>query len=309
MNDSYGRHINYARISLTDICNLKCEYCSQGSSKKQNISTYFYENLIDVLDSLGIEKIRFTGGEPLLNPSIVELIKFTGQKQNIKDIGITTNAILLDTYIDDLILHGLNRVNISLDTIDRQKYLELTGKDVVQKVLNNIILAKEKGLNVKINTVLLKGITDININQFLEFGYENDIEIRFIELMPIGDNIEYYNNKYLSSNELISALNCYKLDIKKNDVVSYYKYENKYVFGVISPISNHFCNSCNRIRITSNGNLRLCLHSDNEIELLKHKDDKLMLYNIINENIITKPEKHLINEHNFAKTNMVQIGG
>lgn len=309
MNDSFNRNINYARISLTNLCNLNCQYCSKNNGEKQNISTFFYKNLIDVLDEIGIEKIRFTGGEPLLNSNIVELVKYTAKKQNVKDICITTNAILLDKYIDDLVKYKLNRINISLDTIDSKKYFEITGKNLKDKVLENIKLAKNKGLKVKINSVLLKGLTIENIEEFLEFGYQNNIQIRFIELMPIGNNIDYYSDKYLNSNDIISKLDCYELDIYKNDVVTYFRYKDKYDFGIISPISNHFCNTCNRIRITSSGNLRLCLHSDNEIDLLSYKNDKDMLYKIISDNIKKKPEKHLINQKEFAKTNMIQIGG
>ncbi len=205
--------------------------------------------------------------------------------------------------------NGLSRINVSLDTIDREKYQQLTGQDLIEKVLDNIKLAKSKGIEVKVNAVLLKGVTDLEIHKFLDFGYENDIEIRFIELMPIGDNVDYYNSKYLSSNEIINKIDCKPTDIKKNDVVTYYRYKNKYNFGVISAISSHFCSRCNRIRITSRGKLRLCLHSDNEIDLLQHMDDVDKLYKVLIDNILTKPEKHKIDEKKFAKSNMVQIGG
>ncbi len=309
MNDKFERKINYARISLTNICNLKCQYCSQDDGKKKNISTHFYKNLVDALDELGIEKIRFTGGEPLLNKNIVELIEYTGKKKNINDICITTNGILLEQYLDDLIKFGLKRVNISLDTISKENYMDLTGKDYFDVVVKNIILAKSKGLKVKINAVLLKGITDIEIEEFLSFGYANEIEVRFIELMPIGDNIEYFSEKYLSATELLNNVDCKKLDLQKNDVVTYYRYKDKYDFGIISPISNHFCSACNRIRITAEGNLRLCLHSDTEINLLQYDSKAGGLYNVIKESILEKPEKHLISEKQFAKSKMVQIGG
>lgn len=309
MKDKYNRDIHYVRISLTNLCNLNCQYCSQDDGKKQNISTHFYKNLIDVLDELGMEKIRFTGGEPLLNKNIVEIVKHTGSKKNIKDICLTTNAVLLDKYIDDLAKYNLTRINVSLDTLDSEKYSKITGENVKQKVIENMKLAKSYGLGVKINSVLLRNSTLDNIFQFLEFGYQNDIQIRFIELMPIGDNIDYYNQNYLDSKELIQKINAKKLSIQKDDVVTYYSYKNKYTFGIISPISSHFCDKCNRVRITSAGNLRLCLHSDNEINLIKYKDDKVLLKKAICDGIGLKPEKHLINENEFAKTNMVQIGG
>lgn len=309
MNDMFNRDIVYARISVTNSCNLNCTYCSPDNSNKNNISKYFYKNLIDALEELGIEKIRFTGGEPLLNSNIIELIEYAGKKEKIKDICITTNGILIDEYIDDLIKFGLTRINISLDTINKRKYLELTGKDCLDKVLENIKLAKTKGLTVKINAVLVKDYVRKNIQELLEFGYKNDIQVRFIELMPIGDNLNYFNEKYLSSNFILENFDCKKLEINNNDVVSYYMYDNKYKFGIISPISNHFCDRCNRIRITSKGNLRLCLHSDNEVSLLEVSEDKDAMKKIIIENVMNKPEKHLISKKKFAKSSMIQIGG
>ncbi len=309
MIDSYSRNINYARISLTNMCNLKCAYCSQDELKEKHIPLSFYENLIDVLADLGIEKIRFTGGEPLVNKNIVPLVKYTSSKDNIKDIAITTNGILFDKYIDELVENGLNRINLSLDTRNKEVYNELTGFDKLDTVMENFILAKNKGVKVKINAVLLKNINDSEIEEFLEFGFENNVQIRFIELMPIGDNLDYYNKFYLSSAEMLKKLDCKKVESKDNSVATYYNYKNKYEFGVITPISNHFCNTCNRIRITSKGTLRLCLHSDKEIDLLQYKDDKEKLHKVLSDNILFKPEKHKIQEEDFAKSSMVQIGG
>ncbi len=307
MKDGFNRSISYARISLTNSCNLNCSYCSSNNEHAKNLSLEFYKNLIDALDIAEIEKIRFTGGEPLLNNDIIDLIKYTKSNVNIKDIAITTNGILFENFCDDLIESGLNRVNFSLDTLNREVFKKLTGKDCLDKVISNILLAKEKGLKVKINTVLLKGITDNEIDEFLKFGCDNDIQIRFIELMPIGENIDYYNNMYLSQSEILNIIKHKIVNKNCEDVATYYIHNN-YEFGIITPISNHFCDSCNRIRITSNGALRLCLHSDNEIDLTSCKNSSEM-YNIIKTNITTKPEKHKINRNHYAKSSMVAIGG
>ncbi len=309
MIDSFKREINYVRISLTSICNLKCAYCSQYDGDKKLISVQFYKNLIDVLAELGIEKIRFTGGEPLLNPNIVELVKYANSKPSVKDIAITTNGVLFDKYLDELIESGLTRINLSLDTTSKEVYENLTGQDKLDVVLENIKKARSRGLKVKVNTVLIKGVTDVEITELLEFGYENNIQIRLIELMPIGDNLDFYNKHYLNSKVIIDTLDCEVVESDNSDVATYYKYQDKYEFGVISAVSNHFCNSCNRIRITSQGKLRLCLHSDNEIDLLEFKDDKENLKKVLRESISKKPEKHNITEKEFAKSNMVQIGG
>ncbi len=309
MIDSYNRKIEYARISLTNICNLRCSYCSQSDLENEHIPIEFYKNLIDVLSSLGIRKVRFTGGEPLLSKNIVEIIKYSSSKENIKDIAITSNGILLEKYIDDLVYSGLNRINLSLDTRNKITYKRITGYDKLNLVIKNILIAKSKGITIKINTVMLRGIIDKEIEEFLDFGFKNNIEIRFIELMPIGDNREYYNKYYISSGEVLDKLDCLKVNLEESGVTTYYRYKNKYNFGIISPISNHFCNDCNRIRITSEGSLRLCLHSDSEINLLKYGNDREKLYKILSENIKFKPEKHEIYEKNFSKSSMIQIGG
>lgn len=309
MIDKYNREINYARISLTSLCNLRCAYCGQDDGKSQKISVEFYETLIEALDKLGIRKIRFTGGEPLLYENIIKLVKYTNSFENIKDIAITTNGVLLDRQLDELVESGLTRINFSLDSIDRKTYASLTGSDKLDGVLENINKAKEYGLKVKVNAVLLKSVTLENLEEFLDFGYKNNVPIRFIELMPFGDNMDYYRDNYLSSEVLINMLNCKKVPNENNEVATYYRYDDKYDFGIITPISDHFCERCNRIRITSRGNLRLCLHSDNEIDLLQYKGDAKAMYNAIALNIISKPEKHLINEDEFVKTSMVSIGG
>ncbi len=309
MVDGYERQINYARISLTNMCNLRCTYCSQYDGKKSNISLEFYKNLIDALVKVGINKIRFTGGEPLLNPNIVELVKYTKDTGKVSDICITTNGLLLDSHLDDLVKSGLTRINFSLDTTDKNLYKELTGSYEVDKVINNMKLAKERGLTVKINAVLLKGITDVGLHKFMDFGYENDIQIRFIELMPIGSNIDYYNKYFLSSEVIKDILKCESVIKYSSDVSTYYKYKENYEFGIISAITNHFCDRCNRIRITSRGTLRLCLHSDKEIDLLSFKDSSDDLFKVISESILTKPEKHFIDNKDFVKSDMVSIGG
>ncbi len=309
MIDKFNRNINYARISLTNMCNLKCAYCNNGDEVNTNISIEFYKNLIDALVYSGVDKIRFTGGEPLLNKNIIELLEYTSSKKEINDISITTNGVLFGKYADDLIQSGLTRINVSLDSINKDIYSKITGYNELGNVFKNIKIAKEKGIIVKINAVLLKGITDNEVDEFLELGHKNDIEIRFIELMPMGDNIEFYDKYYLSSDDVIKSLDCILVASEQHSVAKMYRYKNKYNFGIISAVSNHFCSECNRIRITSSGTLRLCLHSDDEIDLLPYKHDKEKLQKIFVENITHKPEKHKINELKFVNKNMINIGG
>ncbi len=309
MIDKYNREIDYARISLTSCCNLRCKYCSQHNEERENISLSFYKNLIDALDKMKIKKIRFTGGEPMLNPNIAKLVAYAKSKKNIKHIGITTNGVLINEYLEELVENGLNKINFSLDTMDRERYIELTGSDKLNVVIENIKKAKSYNLEVKINAVLLKGRTEKEFINFLDWGYKNNVQVRFIELMPIGENVKYYYENYLSSEKLISSIDCKITKKNNNEVATYYTYNDKYDFGIISPISSHFCNSCNRIRITSKGKLRLCLHSDDELDLVEYKGSSEKIYKILKDKIYFKPEKHFIKEKEFVKSNMVQIGG
>ncbi len=310
MIDKYNRKIEYARISLTNKCNLNCRYCMPTNQKEchSSLSKEDYLNIIDSLSSLGFKKVRFTGGEPLLVSYISELVRHSSK--TIKDIGITTNAILLDKYIDDLVSSGLKRINISLDTLNKEKYKSLSGNDRLDKVLDNIRLAKSKGLKVKINTVLLKGINDDEIDQIINYGIKEDVQVRFIELMTIGENIEYLKEKYISYEEAFKNINYKEVKKDTSDASSYYKYaDTDYEFGIISAMSNHFCNRCNRIRFTSKGKLRLCLHSDNDIDISEYLNNKELLSNKILSCIEGKPEKHNMLENKVSRINMNNIGG
>jgi len=310
MKDRYNRVIDYARISLTDMCNLHCQYCrSEDYDDCSKLSSNNVKHIIDVLAKLNFRKIRFTGGEPLLDSDIVDLVEYACIKNEIKDIGITTNGILLDIYIDDLIKAGLKRINISLDTLDRDTYKEITKLDVFDRVFNNIIKAREKGLLVKVNCVLLKGVNDHQIDEFLEFSKKYDIEIRFIELMPMGSNNAYATDKYISGSDLFKGYTKVPKKCGCKDVADYYLGDNGIRFGLISPMSNHFCSTCNRLRFTSEKTMRMCLHSNNEIDLSGVIDDENKLLETIEAAIFDKPEKHHLQENELSNKDMSKIGG
>lgn len=311
MIDNYAREIDYARISLTETCNLQCSYCigenEQHLSSQLNYAQYI--NLIDALDDLGFRKVRFTGGEPLLFKSLVDLIKYTNNKDNIKEIALTTNGVLLDLYLDDLIEAGLKKINISLDTLDKNKFIELTKVDSLDRVMNNIITAKNKGLIVKVNVVYIKGFNDNEVNDFFEFGQKNGVQVRFIELMPIGDNLAFYNEKKDSLHNIFKDYEKFEKRANCRDVSDYYFTKDGYCFGVITPLSNHFCGNCNRIRFTSDGKLRLCLHSDNDIDLEAVINNQEQLKQMIEKTVFQKPEKHQLNQQKTTKRGMSKIGG
>lgn len=318
MLDKRGRNIDYLRISLTDRCNLRCFYCmpEEGIDKKSHHDIIRFEELekiIEVFASLGIEKVRFTGGEPLILRGIEKLISYTSSIPTIKDISITTNGILLGDMAETLKKAGLNRVNISLDTLNGVKYKEITRGGDINKVFSSIIKCFQIGLSpVKINTVLMKGINDDEVEDFINLTKEIPIHVRFIELMPIGEGFKLYEQTSMKINEILDNHPELKYIKDKSNVASVYKIDGAQgTVGFISPMSCKFCSDCNRIRLTSTGTIKPCLHSQEEINLRPYVKDKKMLTNIIKNAIYNKPEEHHLEIDKKSQTSrmMYQIGG
>lgn len=318
MKDSYGRNINYLRISVTDLCNLRCKYCmpEEGISKVHHediLTIEEIEEIAKVFVSLGVNKIRLTGGEPLIRSGIIDIVEKIGGLEEIKDLAMTTNGILLKQYAKDLKSVGLNRVNISLDTLNEEKYSYITRGGKLKDVLEGIEIAKKVGLTpIKINTVLIGGFNDNEIENFVRLTEKEEIDVRFIELMPIGEAIEL-ESEYYVSNQLVLDKVPQLVKTKREDISSpavYYKLPNgKGKVGIINPISCKFCEYCNRVRLTAQGKLKLCLHSNEEIDLksaLRKGED---IRSIILKSIEEKPESHKLESGEYVSKNMYQIGG
>lgn len=318
MKDSFGRKINYLRVSVTDLCNLRCKYCmpKEGICKRDHddiLTLEETEEIIKVFVSLGIDKVRITGGEPLVRKGILDLISNVGQLEGIKDFAITTNGLLLKRYAKDLKNRGLNRVNISLDTLNKNKYKEITRGGDLTKVLEGIDEARMVGLSpIKINTVLIGGFNDHEIRDFVNLTVKDNIDVRFIELMPIGEAQNWAIENFISNDIVLDKVR-ELMKIKGEDPSSpaiYYKMpEGKGKVGIINPITCKFCDYCNRVRITSTGKLKLCLHSDDEIDLKKVIREGKDLKEIILKEIYNKPESHNLEEGQYIKRNMFEIGG
>ncbi|WKY45622.1 GTP 3',8-cyclase MoaA [Eubacteriaceae bacterium ES2] len=319
MKDHYGRKINYMRISVTDLCNLRCVYCmpEEGIQKHQHQKNMSFEEIISLIKAgtqLGIDKIRLTGGEPMVRNGIVELVEAIGQIEGIRDLTMTTNGILLPKYAKDLKNAGLNRVNISLDTFDEKKYHQITRWGKLDDVMAGIEAALAVGMKpIKINTVLINGFNDDEIDQFVNFTIENPVDVRFIELMPLGESSNYAENKYLSNAEVLKRVPelMAVLEPEKTGPAEYYQLPGaRGRVGLINPISKHFCSECNRIRVTTDGKIKPCLHSDNEIDILKLRDQGLTYLQILEKAIGAKPERHMLedNEKQMVR-NMNEIGG
>ncbi|ATW23654.1 GTP 3',8-cyclase MoaA [Candidatus Formimonas warabiya] len=319
MIDSYGRDIDYLRISVTDLCNLKCRYCmpEKGVNKKNHHEILRLETIEKVAQAavkLGINKIRLTGGEPLIRKGIIDLVNRIAQlkTKGLKDLGLTTNGILLKEYALQLRKAGLTRVNVSIDSLDQAKFQTITRGGNVQDVLDGIKAAKEAGLLPKLNVVLIGGFNDEEIEDFVYMTLEDDVEVRFIELMPLGEAANWDKKHFLSGTEIMNRVpRLIPLPFKGHGgVARLYKLPNsKGKVGIISPLSSHFCHYCNRIRITPDGKLKPCLHSNMELDIKNYREEYLEKF--LMDGIKCKPLKHCIQSNDYIpiERNMNEIGG
>lgn len=317
MKDLYGREISYLRISVTDLCNLRCKYCmpERGVCKLEHSDVLSLEEFYEIAKAfveLGVRKIRITGGEPLVKNGIVELVEKISSL-GLDDLAMTTNGLLLPKYARDLKKAGLNRVNISLDTLNPKKYKEITRGGDLLDVFKGIEIAKEVGLApIKINTVLIGDFNTDEIENFVYITQQEDIDVRFIELMPIGEASGWAKEKFASNSMILERVPELLKTVAK-DLASpavYYRLpEGRGKVGIINPISCKFCDACNRVRLTATGKLKLCLHSDDEIDLGKVLRSGGDLREVIKTSILQKPEEHYLEEGKFIKRNMNEIGG
>lgn len=321
MKDQYGRTIDYMRISLTDKCNLRCRYCMPDektidSIKKEELLTFSERlEIIKTAATLGITHIRLTGGEPLLQKDCIPLIEEIQKIDEIKSVTLTTNGILLKQYSSNLKKANISSINVSLDTVDPGQYQKMTGKDCLKEVLEGIDVAKQEKIAIKINAVNQKGLDFLPLIAFAE---EKEIPIRFIEMMPIGFGKEYIGQ---SNEDLRKKIESYygvgKKMVNKqgNGPAVYYEFPNlKIKIGFISAIHGKFCDQCNRVRLTANGYLKLCLSYDDGVdlrEILRKNDKKKDLKTVMQKNIVRKPKQHCFEElSNITEQHaMVQIGG
>jgi cyclic pyranopterin phosphate synthase len=335
ITDSCHRPINYLRISVTDRCNLRCVYCMPAGGvellSREKILTY--EEIVTIAraaSDLGINKIRLTGGEPLLRANLPGLVAKLAEIKTIDDISVTTNGILLKGLAHELKQAGLNRVNVSLDSLQREKFKRITRFDNLNDVLEGIETANAVGLSpVKINVVAMRGINDDEILDFAQKTIKDGWHIRFIELMPFSsDNPpechsknadEVLHKQFIPIHEIKEILYAIgKMEpfhaITGNGPAKYFRLPGATgTIGFISPISEHFCFNCNRIRLTADGKLRPCLLSDKEIDLrepLRDINSALKIKKAIIEAIQAKPRQHnLAQGEGPGKRFMSQVGG
>lgn len=317
MKDQFNREITYLRVSITDRCNLRCRYCmpEAGVCKLQHQDILRYEEILEIVSmaaELGIKKVRVTGGEPLVRLGCADLCAGISAIPGIQEVVITTNGILLEQQAEALHQAGVRRVNVSLDTMDPEKYRQITGGGEIQRVLRGIEKARDVGLTpIKINTVLMGGFNDGEISDFVEMTREHPIELRFIELMPMGPGAEFGESAYLPGQTVLDRVPELQPIPADGGVARLYQLPGAVGrVGLISPLSRHFCGSCNRLRLTSEGALKPCLHSNQEIPLRGLHGDALR--EAICAAIAAKPKMHgALDAHHSSQAgrNMNTIGG
>lgn len=325
--DNFNRKISYMRISITDRCNLRCTYCMPAWGyewlEKEKVLTYDEMlHLISVAAQRGLRKVRVTGGEPLVRDGVVDFIARLSKVPGIEEIAMTTNAVLLPKYAEPLAKAGLQRVNISLDSLDPKKFEEITRGYVFWKVWEGIEAAEQAGMSpVKINVVLQKGVNDDEAVEFAKMTFDKPFHIRFIEYMPVND-YEDWKSKYIPHSEIKGRIvqelgELQALDHGEADgPAKNFKFEEaRGVLGFITAISdNHFCDRCNRVRLTADGRIRPCLFSAIEVdfrEALRSNCSDEELHELFDQVLGIKPQAHELenlSEEKMLKA-MVDIGG
>ena len=327
LKDSFGRKFPYIRLSISDVCNFKCGYCLPDGYKIDRSDNRKFLNIEEIrrlakaLSELGVSKIRLTGGEPTVRKDFFEIIKIIKENSGIKKTVMTTNGYRLDKIAKNIKNSGLDGINISIDSLNADTFKKITGHDRLEKILRGIKnLQKLNFKNIKINAVLLKGVNDSenDFNDWAEFLKNNEIDFRYIELMQTGDNIDYFNNYHVPAKKFTDYLNNNNWIIQTfgKDAGPSKNYLNpkfKGKFGVIAPYSKDFCKSCNRLRITAKGDLRLCLFGNTGINIrhLMQKDSQIEeLKDLILKQLNFKKESHYLEIGDTGLTkNLSTTGG
>ena len=311
LQDNFGRKFPYIRMSITDVCNFKCGYCLPNgyqvdkSDNRKFLHLDEIKRLAKCFSELGVCKIRITGGEPTVRKDFFDIVKVLKFESGIKKVVITTNGYHLDQKAKQLVDSGLNGINISIDSLDRETFKNITNHDRLPEILQGIKNLQDLGFeNIKINGVLLNGVnaSEKDFNKWSEFIKNNKIDYRYIELMRTGDNLDYFNKYHVSSKVFKDYLNKNKwiyqtLGKDAGPSLNYINPGYKGKFGIIAPYSKDFCKSCNRLRITSRGDLRLCLFGNTGISIrhLLQKDEQLEeLKDLILKQMRFKKESHYL---------------
>ncbi|KAJ1356058.1 Molybdenum cofactor biosynthesis protein moc-5 [Parelaphostrongylus tenuis] len=323
--DTYGRTHTYLRISLTEKCNLRCLYCMPEEGVTLSPASHLLTSdeivrLVELFASHGVNKIRLTGGEPTIRKDLVEIVERIRNVPGIKEIGITSNGIILAKKLRQLQDAGLTKINISLDTLNERKFTMMTRRNGFTKVMKCIDLAENLFPMVKVNTVVMRNVNDDEVTDFVKLTTNRRLCIRFIEYMPFGGN-DFSTKKFIDYKSLLADIektfpgSVRRLRDAPNDTTKHYKIEGSIGnFGFITSMSEHFCGTCNRLRITADGNLKVCLHGNAEVslrDLLRGGASAEELSDVIQSAVESKKKQHagMENLKHMPNRPMILIGG
>lgn len=329
LNDTFGRYHDYLRISITERCNLRCEYCMPEEGVELmpdecSLTRYEIKKIMKTFVNAGVTKIRITGGEPLVRRDVVDIIQDANDLRDLglKKIAVTTNGIMLGSMMSKLVSAGLDAVNISLDTMDPKKFQRITRRGGLKRVLRSIDAAAEAGLTVKVNSVVMRDLNDSEIMDLVSLTKKKNVEVRFIEFMPFSSN-KWDNDKFVSFKEMRDIIERHHTLKRQDDAPN----ETSKTFrikdwpgrvGFITSMSDHFCSTCNRVRITADGNLKVCLFGSAEVSLrdaIRKGLPDAQLRHIIAEAIYNKKARHagmnILSDEAKKGNNrsMIRIGG
>jgi cyclic pyranopterin phosphate synthase len=326
IKDRFERIIDYLRISVTDRCNLRCIYCMppEGVSTVDQRSVLSFEEILKIARisaGLGVRKIRLTGGEPLVRKELPLLVEGMSQIEGIEDISLTTNGQLLKHHARVLADAGLNRINISLDSLNAERYSRITRGGSMDEVLQGIEKAEEVGLDpIKINMIPIRGVNDDELEAFARLTWNTPYHVRFIELMPTGTGSVWSRERCVAADEIKERVSTLAplvpVKVRRSGPARYFRFENaRGVIGFISPVTHHFCDSCNRLRLTSDGKIRPCLFSGAEIDLksaMRSGASDNEIERLLKLAVEIKPERHHLEKNrdtSHFSTLMSRIGG
>ena len=326
ITDRHSRNHDYLRISLTDVCNLRCQYCMPKENYEfmphaSLMQANEIESIARIFVEQGVTKIRLTGGEPMARKDFGKIVE---QLSNLPvALTLTTNATMLHRHIDTLISKGISQLNISLDTLSREKFAMLTRRDLFDRVHQNLALALAAGFRIKVNMVVMKGVNESEVLDFVELTREHPIDLRFIEFMPFAGN-HWNGSKVFSKQEILAVViskhSFTELSRPAHDTSQRYKIPGfQGSFGVISTMSEPFCAGCNRMRLTADGKMKNCLFSQNETDLLSALREGLEIEGLITDNILGKAKRlggqfgdipfEDLQEKHLNNRSMISIGG
>ena len=297
--DSFDREVDYLRVSVTQRCNFRCQYCMPEKpfewTPKENLLSYEEMfSFIKIAIDNGIKKIRITGGEPLVRENLDQFIKMINTYKSDIDLALTTNGYLLKSQVEKLKKAGLNRINISIDSLEKETFWYLTKKNVLQNVLDGIDAAVDAGMIVKLNSVILKDINENEVMSLYEFAKNRGIQIRFIEYME--NESAYSNLKTMQSKEILEIISgqqlIQELVAKENSAAKLYVDNSGYTFGIIEPYDDSFCKTCNRIRLSAEGDLIPCLYFEDSMNIKNSTFSNKEMEKLLKDVVRNKPEKN-----------------